>query len=85
MAIEIYCSQCHESIQADDRNAGRMARLPDRCVVSNQPAEGFTLKRKLTWRHPALYLLVLPGLLPCMELSQPGLLSRRGLPTRTSG
>lgn len=37
----------------------RDAQLPDRCVKSNQPAHGRRLKRKLAWRHPAVFLLLL--------------------------
>jgi hypothetical protein len=34
------------------------ARLPDRCVKCNEPTHG-RLKRKLTWHHPAIYILLL--------------------------
>jgi ribosomal protein L40E len=34
------------------------AALPDRCVKCNAPANGLRLKRKLSWHHPVLYLLV---------------------------
>lgn len=34
------------------------ARLPDRCVKCNEPTQG-RLKRKLTWHHPAIYILIL--------------------------
>ncbi len=34
------------------------ASLPDRCVKCNRPANGLRLKRKLSWHHPILYLLV---------------------------
>jgi hypothetical protein len=37
--------------------------LPDRCVKCNAPANGLRLKRKLSWHHPALYLVILAGLL----------------------
>lgn len=39
------------------------ALLPDRCVKCNSPADGSRLKRKLSWHHPALYLLILAGFL----------------------
>lgn len=39
------------------------SRMPDRCVKSNQPAEGCTLKRKLSWHHPLIYLVLLINLL----------------------
>jgi len=38
-----------------DKNAA----LPDRCVKCNEPAFGVRLKRKLSWHHPAIYLLLL--------------------------
>lgn len=34
------------------------AALPDRCVKCNAPAKGLRLKRKFSWHHPILYLLV---------------------------
>src|SRR5438270_17415 len=37
----------------------KLAPLPDRCVKSNQPANGRTLKRSLRWHHPAIYLALL--------------------------
>lgn len=41
----------------------KLARLPDRCVKSNQPANGRTLKRNLRWHHPAIYLAILAHIL----------------------
>jgi Zn-finger in Ran binding protein and others len=35
------------------------ASLPDHCVKCDAPANGYRLKRNLTWHHPALYLLLL--------------------------
>lgn len=35
------------------------APLPDQCVKCNAPAHGFKLKRKLSWHHPALYVVIL--------------------------
>jgi hypothetical protein len=35
------------------------AQLPDQCVKCNAPAHGFKLKRKLSWHHPALYVVIL--------------------------
>ena len=35
------------------------ASLPDQCVKCNAPAHGFKLKRKLSWHHPALYVVIL--------------------------
>ena len=40
------------------------ARWPDRCVKTNQPAEGHSVKICLRWHHPAIYLIILAGLLP---------------------
>jgi hypothetical protein len=38
------------------------ALLPNRCIKCNAPADQ-QLKRKLTWHHPALYLLIFISLL----------------------
>jgi len=35
------------------------ASLPDYCVKCDGPANGFRLKRNLSWHHPALFLLIL--------------------------
>ena len=35
------------------------ASLPDQCVKCNAPANGFRLKRNLSWHHPAFYLVIL--------------------------
>lgn len=40
----------------------KQALLPNRCIKCNAPADE-KLKRKLTWHHPALYLLILASLL----------------------
>ncbi len=40
----------------------RDALLPDRCVKCNAPTVG-RLKRKLSWHHPAIYLIILVALL----------------------
>ena len=34
------------------------ASLPDRCVKCNAPANGLRLKRRLSWHHPILYLVI---------------------------
>jgi hypothetical protein len=39
------------------------AQLPARCVKCNAPALGPGLKKRLTWHHPAIYLLILVALL----------------------
>jgi hypothetical protein len=42
----------------------KQAVLPDRCVKCNESVNGLRLKRKLSWHHPALYLMIFfPGLL----------------------
>jgi hypothetical protein len=41
----------------------KRASLPDRCIKSNQPANGRRLRRNLTWHHPAIYLTIFIGLL----------------------
>ena len=41
----------------------RDARLPDRCVKCNAPAEGFRKRCNLSWHSPVLYLLILLGLI----------------------
>jgi hypothetical protein len=40
----------------------KQALLPNRCIKCNAPADE-KLKRKLTWHHPALYLLAIASLL----------------------
>ena len=35
------------------------ASLPDQCVKCNAPANGIRLKRRLSWHHPAIYVLIL--------------------------
>lgn len=37
--------------------------FPDRCVKCNRPAEGYRLRRNLSWHNPLLYLVILAGLL----------------------
>jgi hypothetical protein len=32
--------------------------LPDRCVRCNGPGNGYRLRRRLSWHHPALYILI---------------------------
>ncbi|MEO8434162.1 MAG: zinc finger Ran-binding domain-containing protein [Pyrinomonadaceae bacterium] len=41
----------------------RDAMLPDRCVKCNSFVDGSRLRKKLSWHHPAIYLLILAGLL----------------------
>lgn len=41
----------------------RGAQLPDRCIKTNQPANGKRFKATLYWHHPLLYLLILINLL----------------------
>ena len=42
---------------------GKDATLPDRCVKCDAPANGIRLRRRLSWHHPALYLLIFVTLL----------------------
>jgi hypothetical protein len=58
-----------ETIQGAWRAGRRMvmrrgAELPDRCVKTNQPAEGAWAEIRLSWHPPVYYLLVLLGLIP---------------------
>ncbi|MEM9825072.1 MAG: hypothetical protein AAF958_00705 [Planctomycetota bacterium] len=39
------------------------AVLPDVCIKSNEATDGFRLKRKLFWHHPAIFLSVLLNLI----------------------
>jgi hypothetical protein len=39
------------------------APLPDRCIKSNEPAHGRTLKRTLRWHHPLAFLALLANLI----------------------
>ena len=41
----------------------KTARLPDYCIKCGVEANGSHLRKKLSWHHPALALLVLAGLL----------------------
>lgn len=41
----------------------KQAVLPDRCVKCNAPADGYRLKRSLSWHQPAWFLLILVSLL----------------------
>ena len=41
----------------------KSARLPDYCIKCGVAANGSHLTRKLSWHHPALYLLIFAGLL----------------------
>jgi len=41
----------------------RGAQLPDRCIKTNQSANGKRFKATLYWHHPAIYLLMLFNLL----------------------
>jgi len=38
--------------------ATKNAVFPDRCVKCNAPANGYQLKRKLSWHHPAYYVII---------------------------
>lgn len=69
------CASCGEELEGGGgpRGAGlwrdgkvlvmrKDAKLPDRCVKSNEPAECW-LRRKLYWHHPAVYLALLANLI----------------------
>ncbi len=42
---------------------GRDAPFPDRCIRCNAPANGFKLKRELTWHSPGYYILLISPLI----------------------
>jgi hypothetical protein len=68
------CRYCGENLDGREWEAGvwrlgkqlvmrKDAKLPDRCVQTNRPAER-KLTRRLYWHHPLLYVLIFfPGLL----------------------
>ena len=39
------------------------ATFPDRCVVCNQPANGYRVTKTLYWHPPAVYFAILAGVL----------------------
>jgi hypothetical protein len=41
----------------------KQAQLPDVCIKSNQPTQGYRLKRSLSWHHPGVYLALVAGVL----------------------
>ncbi len=41
----------------------KRARLPDYCIKCGVPANGSHLRKRLSWHHPALALLILVGIL----------------------
>ena len=55
----------------------RDAVLPDRCVKCNAAANGFRLKRKLAWHHPAIYLLAFLAVLIYALVA--GIVSKRAI------
>lgn len=42
---------------------GDNVTLVDRCIKCGEPAVGHPLKRRMYWHHPALYLIILAGVL----------------------
>jgi len=72
------CYKCGTALNSIDRYSvwrqdsvlvmTRQALLPDRCIKCNEPAER-KLKRKLSWHHPAIYLLVFVGALVYVVLA----------------
>ncbi len=43
--------------------AGQTAQLPPICIKCGQPASGKPLVKVFSWHHPALYLVILAGVL----------------------
>ncbi len=43
--------------------AKKRAEFPDRCVKCNRPAEGYRLRRNLSWHNPVLYVALLSPLI----------------------
>ena len=43
----------------DDLIMSKDGEFPDRCIRCNAPAEGFRLKKKISWHPPGYYLLIL--------------------------
>jgi len=41
---------------------GKVGTFPPICPITNEPTDR-TLKRRMTWHHPAVYLAILPGFL----------------------
>lgn len=41
----------------------KQATLPDVCIKSNEQTDGFRLKRKLSWHHPAVFAAILINLI----------------------
>lgn len=72
------CYQCGAALNSIDKYSiwrkdsvlvmSRQALLPDRCIKCNEPAER-KLKRKLSWHHPAIYLLIFVGALVYVVLA----------------
>jgi len=78
-AVARKCRFCGEILTAGDRpgseeslaiwREGRLlvmhkrAVLPEVCVRSNEPADG-TIRRRMWWHHPLVYLALLGGLCP---------------------
>jgi len=72
-AVAKKCRFCGESLDGRNADGGiwrlgkqlvvrKGAKLPDRCVKTNKPAERW-LTRTLYWHHPLFYLLIPAGVL----------------------
>lgn len=55
----------YEGVWRDGRKlvVRQLARLPDVCVKTNQPANGHRLMRRYSWHHPGWFATVLLGVL----------------------
>ncbi len=74
-AVALICRFCGEDLGASERRRGqgvwrdgsqlvmcKDAELPVRCVKTNEPTDR-TLRRRLTWHNPLIYILVLSPLI----------------------
>lgn len=53
------------------------ALLPNRCVKCNEPAQSVRVRRRLSWHHPVLYLLIFVALIVYAILA--AVLSKRAI------
>ncbi len=71
LSTDLQCFKCRAALNTGGNSIWRknsvlimtrQALLPDRCIKCNEPSDR-KLKRNLSWHHPALYLVVLAGVL----------------------